>query len=260
MTSLRILSLNLHNTGSESEFITRCESITALAADADPDLIGIQELTDYMPQDLPYLTDRYAFYGKSRNSRLSDERSCILYRKERFRRIDAKTLWLSDTPEEPGSKFTFSVFPRIVTIMVLEDLESGKVFTFANTHLDHLLPGTRIKQCAVLRDLLRDNMLGEFLILTGDFNSTAVDPGAMLLLHDPDLRLRNLEDPDLKSSIHGFLQSAVSHYRPIDLIMASDFLNADLVKHLSGLYAGKFPTDHMPLLAEISLPDSVSKQ
>ena len=259
MTSLRILSLNLHNTGSESEFLTRCESITALAAAADPDLIGVQELTDYMPQDLPYLTDHYTFYGKSRNSHFSDERSCILFRKGRFRRIDAKTLWLSDTPEEPGSKYPFSVFPRIVTIMVLEDLESGRTFTFANTHLDHLLPGTRIKQCSVLRDLLRENMLGDFLILAGDFNSTAVDPGAMMLLHDPDLRLRNLEDPDLKSSIHGFLQSAVSHYRPIDLIMATDFLKADHVRHLSGLYAGKFPTDHMPLLAEVTLPDILPK-
>ncbi len=256
MKNLRILSLNIRDSGSRKEFLSRTDAITELVKSTDPDLIGVQELMDYMPEALPWLTETYGFYGKKRNSFTADERCCVLYRKERFRLLDGKTFWLSKTPEVPGSRYPLSVFPRIVTIACMEDREDGSRFTFANTHLDHLLPDSRLRQCRVLSSLLHEHRSGSFLILTGDFNSTAADPGARILLEDPDLHLRNIADPDARSSIKNLIQSAASHYRPIDLIMASDHLETVNAHLCSSMYCGKYPSDHMPLSAELSIPES----
>ena len=116
MTELNVMTLNIQNSLRSSAFDARVRSIDAMVAFHNPDLIGMQELTDDMIHKLPGMSDTYAFYGKRRESiRPADERCCVLYRKTRFRFISGKTRWLSDTPEVPGSRHFGSQFPRIVT-------------------------------------------------------------------------------------------------------------------------------------------------
>ena len=159
MTELKVMTLNLHNSMRSSSFEKRSRSISAMTAFHDPDLIGVQELVDSMVNKLPELSETYRFYGKRRGSmEIANERCCILYRNDRFNFFSGKTLWLSDTPEVQGSRFPGSMFPRIVTLAELEDRQSGKHFTFANTHLDHLIPYVRTQQAEVLARILKENM------------------------------------------------------------------------------------------------------
>ena len=252
MTELKVMTLNIHNSLRSASFDRRIRSISAMAAFHDPDLIGVQELTDDMINKLPEMSETYAFFGKRRgSSRQTDERCCILYRKTRFRFISGGTFWLSDTPEEAGSRYAGSMFPRIVTLAELEDLETGSHFTFANTHLDHLFPPVRTKQAEVLRNILKEKRTGDFLILTGDFNCSFPAEAVRLLTADEDLALKDTAPDDGRSTIRNFIQAGASHYRPIDHILISRNLTSVKSEIISGLYMGVYPSDHCPVLTFI---------
>ena len=72
MADYSIMSLNLKNTGplniGSMAFEDRVSSIEELICWNDPDLIGIQELTDDMIPFLPHTFDAYQFYGKARGN------------------------------------------------------------------------------------------------------------------------------------------------------------------------------------------------
>ena len=249
MTELNVMTLNIKNSLRSSAFDARVRSIDAMVAFHNPDLIGVQELTDDMIHKLPGMSDTYAFYGKRRESiRPADERCCVLYRKTRFRFISGKTLWLSDTPEVPGSKFPGSMFPRIVTLAELEDNETGTHFLFANTHLDHLIPHVRTKQAEVLRRILNEHRAGAFTIVTGDFNCSFPADALQKLTDDPDLDLQDTVPDDGRSTIRSFIQAGASHYRPIDHILVTKTVPVLKSEVISGMYMGVFPSDHCPIL------------
>ena len=252
MTELNVMTLNMQNNLQFASFGKRSRSITAMTAINDPDLIGTQELTDSMIPCLSEMTDTYAFYGKRRGSyKSSDERCCILYRKSRFRFIRGNTVWLSDTPDVPGSKFPGSMFPRIMTFAVLEDNPTGMRFTFANTHLDHLLPSVRSHQADVLRKILAQEKEGDFLILTGDFNCSYPSKAIAEVANDPKLKLQNVTEHETRISIRNFIQASTSRYRPIDHILCSDHLTVKKTEIISDLFMGVFPSDHCPVLTII---------
>ncbi|MBR2769293.1 MAG: endonuclease/exonuclease/phosphatase family protein [Solobacterium sp.] len=250
MKPLRVMSFNIHNSAM-SEFLGRRDSISLLVRTAEPDVIGIQEFDDKMIPGLDFLYETYGFTGRARASSKSNERCCIAYRKDRFRLKRSVTLWLSDTPEVPGSRYFLSVFPRIVTIAVLEDIDDHTVFTFANTHLDHLLPMARSRQIRVLSQLLKEYREGEFLVLTGDFNCTAAEASVLSILKDPVLCLRNPAPASPADLLNDLVHAASSRYRPIDLILVSDFLETRDFTSLTGLYAGKYPSDHTPVMVTL---------
>ena len=254
MTELKVMTLNLHNSMRFSSFEKRSRSISAMTAFHDPDLIGVQELTDNMISKLPEMAETYRFYGKRRgNGELANERCCILYRDDRFCFISGKTLWLSDTPEVPGSRYPGSMFPRIVTLAELEDKVSGKHFTFANTHLDHLISFVRTQQAEALIRILKENMNGEFLILTGDFNCSFPADAIRSLTEDPELSLKDTAPDDGRSTIRNFIQAGASHYRPIDHILVSRELAVMKSEIISGMYMGVFPSDHCPIMTTLEL-------
>ena len=254
MTELNVMTLNIQNSLRSSAFDARVRSIDAMTAFHDPDLIGVQELTDDMIHKLPGMTDTYAFYGKRRESfRPADERCCVLYRKTRFRFISGKTLWLSDTPDVPGSKFAGSMFPRIVTLAELEDMKTGTRFLFANTHLDHLIPFVRTKQAEVLRRILNEHKAGAFTIVTGDFNCSFPEDALHKLTEDPALSLQDTVPDDGRSTIRNFIQAGASHYRPIDHILVTKTVPVVRSEIISGMYMGVFPSDHCPIMTVLDL-------
>ncbi|MBQ9328258.1 MAG: endonuclease/exonuclease/phosphatase family protein [Solobacterium sp.] len=251
MTDLSIMTLNLRNSARLNEFKTRSKSISSMVSWHDPDLIGVQELMDYMIPELPSLTETYSFFGSARKSAAPvNERCCILFKKQRFRKIAGETIWLSDTPKEPGSKFLGSAFPRIATSILLEDLESGKTIRMCNTHLDHVLPSIRRKQAEVIQTYLRNHLDGDLTIVTGDFNCPDLSEPLQVLESDDTLHLHDTTPSDPKSTIRNFIQSSTSHYRPIDHILVSDTMTVNKTEILSGLYMGTYPSDHSPILVE----------
>ena len=78
-------------------------------------------------------------------------------------------MWLSDTPNVPGSKFEISKRVRIATYALLRDKATGREILFVNTHLDNASPEARLKQAEVLLSMLSEYDCAK--VVTGDFNS-----------------------------------------------------------------------------------------
>lgn len=137
-----------------------------------PDVIGFQEV---LPHVRAWLCDNlpdYTVLGMGRNNDYSGESVSIAYRKDRFDLVKFDQFWLSDTPDVPGSRYMLdqSPCPRISVQATLVSRKEGKLFTFANTHLDHV--GVYARLCGA--SLLMTKLLSENkypFILTGDFNA-----------------------------------------------------------------------------------------
>ena len=145
------------------------------------------------------------------------------------------------------------MFPRIVTLAELEDKTSGKHFTFANTHLDHLIPFVRTQQAETLARILKENMKGEFLILTGDFNCSLPADAIRIHTEDPELMLKDTAPDDGRSTIRNFIQAGASGYRPIDHILVNRDIPVVKSEIISGMYMGVFPSDHCPIMTTLEL-------
>jgi endonuclease/exonuclease/phosphatase family metal-dependent hydrolase len=139
------------------------------------DLLGVQEAhrrqLDEMVADMP----EYEWFGVCRTDGSTKpdpdgEFSAILYRKDRFERLDGNTFWLSETPEKAGSVGWDAALPRIATWVKLKDKETGVVFYHFNTHLDHIGVEARNASAKLLLQKIKSIAGENPAILTGDFN------------------------------------------------------------------------------------------
>lgn len=82
------------------------------------------------------------------------------------------TFWLSETPDQPGSRGWDAACNRVVTWSVFRDKETGREFLMMNTHFDHVGDTARIESAALI--IRKSASLSGKLpvILTGDFNVT----------------------------------------------------------------------------------------
>lgn len=243
-----MLTDGLYNFG-DNRFRCRIQAINEMIRINDPDVIGVQELTEAMK---PYMTDifrKYRMIGESRGSLFTDEYSAILFKADRFRLYDSGTLWLSEKPFQRRSKLLLSQFPRIVTFAVLYDEKEQKEFTFFNTHLDHNLEPVRNRQAEILRTLIHRYQTGSFTVVSGDFNAVPDSRTLQLLTENG---LKDTVTNEIGSTLRGKIGSRIQHNRPIDHILISEHMKLISLKKLDRKYAGYYPSDHYPLLAEIT--------
>ena len=107
----------------------------------DCDIIGVQEVTNKMFNDIKENFDDYTIVGKPRSKKYFSERN-NLFIKNRNKIINHNTFWLSKNPEKVGSQLWYSLYPRICTTAIVE-LENGDKVRVYNTHLDCFLPQAR---------------------------------------------------------------------------------------------------------------------
>lgn len=219
------------------------------------DIVGMQEVTESMHNDIKDNMSRYNIIGVPRTRKFFCERNDILIEK-RYNIFSSKTFWLSDTPDIEGSSKWFSVFPRICTTAVVE-MENRKKIRICNSHLDCFTSKAREYELRRLMEIIEKEQKKEKLplIVMGDFNSK------------PDSRLiKNLSDGvygnQKMSAVQEYdkrlyLSSTMSMFKGrekglhIDYIFVSEELkvnNAEIVRY--NLH-GKYPSDHYPLSAEI---------
>ena len=136
-----------------------------------PDVIGFQEV---LPDQRKWLEKRfedYEFTGEGRNAdRVNGEASPVAFRRDRFEIVRKGTFWLSETPDEPGSKSWDTAIQRICTYAVLKDKATGKTFSFANTHTDHRSEEAREKGMLLIIKRMKDFGKGAPVVFVGDHN------------------------------------------------------------------------------------------
>lgn len=186
---LRLMSFNVRYETPEDlggrSWRQRIPGATRMIRRLQPDCIGLQEALHGQVADLWASLPDYEFYGVGRDDgRRDGEYSGIFYRKCRYQPdpADCGTLWLSDTPEVPGSRTWGNEIPRVAAWIRLIDLATGRGFYVFNTHWDHKNQPSR-EQAALLIASRIDarKHADDPVALIGDFNSTETNPGITYL-------------------------------------------------------------------------------
>lgn len=183
--AVRVMSYNIRNSAGDrkspdNNWDGRKEDLANVIENENPDVIGFQEV---LPDQRRWLEKRfpdYTFVGDGRNSnRKSGESSPVAFRKSRFDMVKMGTFWLSETPDKPGSKGWDAAMPRVCSYAVLNDVKTGKRFSFANCHTDHRGEEARIKGMLLIIERMKEFGNGSPVVLVGDHNCFEHDKPSM---------------------------------------------------------------------------------
>lgn len=220
-----------------------------------PDVMGTQELFYEQGQYIVEKLPEYAWFGVSRRGNREDEHMGVFYRKERLKLIDSGDFWLSPTPEKPGSSAWGMSLPRMATWGLFEVQGSGAKFLFLNTHLAHRAEDEAARQKSAKLLAFRVGMQDENIpiVLTGDFNAPAGGPTyAVLGAALKDARVEAAEKLGPEGTFHGF-RGTVRKDR-IDWIMYRAPWKVEKVEAITFQREGRYPSDHLPVMAVFQLP------
>jgi endonuclease/exonuclease/phosphatase family metal-dependent hydrolase len=226
-----------------------------------PHIVGLQEVLISQLRDLRELLPEYGWVGVGRDDgREAGEFNPIFFLKDRFRLLESSTFWLSEEPDKPGVKGWDAACPRIVTWARLRDLWTGETLTAFNTHFDHVGERARRESALLVLSGMKSIGGGTPVVLTGDFNCTREDAayqtlvsagGASPFLRDArDISSRSPYGPP--ASFNGFQAERPSGL-PIDHIFVGPSAAVLRIGVLPGTWAGRFISDHNPVLAEVRL-------
>jgi endonuclease/exonuclease/phosphatase family metal-dependent hydrolase len=225
------------------------------------DIAGLQEALVGQVEALEGLLPEYSWVGVGRDDGAEGgEFSPVFYLRDRFRRLDSGTFWLSEKPGSPGPPGWDGACPRIVTWARLEDLRTGNPVVVFNTHFDHVGKTAREESARLLRSKIGSIAGRTVAVLTGDFNCKERDPPfAILTATDgpgPALldtrRLVRTPPYGSTSSYHGFSTDAAPGL-PIDHIFVRGGFEVLRWGIVADRWDGRFVSDHNPVLAEIRL-------
>ena len=261
---IRVMSFNIrYGTAPDGEnaWPHRQNLVVAVIKDADPDLLGLQEAlrdqVDFLSDEL----DGYDRVGVGREPDGKGEYSAILYRRSRFDLCDAGTFWLSDAPETPGSRSWGNNLPRICTWARLLDRTSGQRLLYLNTHWDHESQPARRHSGKLMGRRLQELSRGdEPAIVTGDFNAAPANPAFVALLEEGQLRdtFRDIH-PD-ETDINTFNGFGRPSGVKIDAVVATEHWETQDAKIVRTQVDGRFPSDHFPVTATLTLRDEVADE
>lgn len=256
--SFRVMTFNIRlNIASDGEnaWPARKNAVASMIRFHGADVVGVQEALPDQLRDLDALLPHFDRFGVGRAADLQGEHSAILYRRDRFELLAQGTFWLSETPEVAGSKGWDAAYERIATWGRLRDRRTRATFFLFNTHLDHVgaiarREGTRLllqKVRAIVSDATP-------VIVVGDFNSLPDgEPHALVVgsgFRDAFSKTR-CPHHGPTSTWNGFRE--IEPARRIDFIFVSEEI--EVLQHaiLSDTFDGRFPSDHLPVIAEMRL-------
>ncbi len=241
-----------------------------VAALARGDFWGLQEVLPEQRRDLAAALPDYGVVGRSRDADEATGEAClILYRRERWE-LDAaseRTLWLSETPEIPGSRSWDASLPRIVTLARFTERSSGRAIVIANLHLDHRGPESRRRAIEVVTSALLEASGASRaddaapaqsspprppIVLVGDFNTGPSSPPLRSLLDHRALdlvdawRVANPDAPE-QPTFNGWRDQYEGER--IDFILASQALPIEAATIDTTRPNGRWPSDHAPIRA-----------
>lgn len=263
---LRVGSFNIryNNRGDgEDAWPNRKQFVADVILESDADIVGLQEALHGQIEDLESLLPDHAWFGVGRDDgKEGGEFVPIFYRRDRFEVISKGHFWLSETPDQPGSRSWDAAITRMVSWMILKDKKSQREFLFANTHFDHRGSEARKESARMIREMLPKLAGKRPAILSGDFNCLATDePYATMTAKDEEGRMRwadarsiceaKPQGPD--STWCGFRK--VEPGRRIDFVFVSPQISVLQHVIVDRTFDGKFPSDHLPVFVTLQLPD-----
>src|SRR5215204_2192432 len=222
-------------------------------------ILGVQEALHEQVMDLSLSLSQYKYVGVGRDDgKRKGEYSAIFYDTTRLKLMGSSTLWLSLTPEIPGSKSWDAAITRIVTWSKFTDLRSKKTFFVFNTHFDHIGKEARRESATLLKQKVKEIAGYNPVIIMGDFNSKPSDDPIKILTDSTDkdkfidtkaVSLTHHYGP--QGTFNAFTSKEIEN-EPIDFIFLKGKWRVLQHATLSQTWGGRFSSDHFPVFAKLS--------
>ncbi len=266
---VRVMSFNLrYGTAKDgvNHWDNRKEMVVQTIQAFTPDLLGTQEtLTfqrDFIAEHCPNLQP----FGVAReDGKDKGEMAAIFYDRDRFELLDSGNFWLSETPDQAGSKGWDALLPRISSWVKLKDkrdTEALPIF-FLNTHFDHVGRTARVESAKLMRKMVQELGRDHRVVVSGDFNSgigsvvykelldgpEGGEPkGSSVILSDSYLATQSPHPDTFEGTTPGFDPNRVQGNR-IDWIFASQQWEVRSARIDRTSMNGRTPSDHFPITA-----------
>ena len=229
----------------------RYPATALMLQDQMPDVFGVQEAFEFQ---IRFIEDNFADYdsvGVGRdNGKSEGEFMSIFWNKKTVKMIKGGTFWLSETPEKPSMGWD-AACKRTATWALMKDKNTGKLFYFVNTHLDHKGAEARRKGLELIVSRIDEiNPKGYPMILTGDFNIKP-DNEALVGLEQRMQSARKIAPKTDNNATFNNWGKAKSDM-VIDYIYVSGFSACPEYHTVNEKYGQwKFISDHYPVYAKL---------
>lgn len=254
-THLKVMSFNLR-VDSKGDginyFFNRFDRVMDVLEKEKPDVVGFQEVTDSMRAALRDRLPDYAVLGCGRETDCHGESMLIAYRKNLVEVMSVENIWLSLTPQIPGSRYggDQSGCPRMFTAVKLKHDSVKEPFYFINTHFDH--EGKMARYLAAVQLIQYMSLHNEHFVLTGDLNATPDSPEIKLLSESLGFRGGKDCTATLEGTFHGFGRIPAEKQPKIDYIFSdAPCMKSYKVEDLP--VEGKYYSDHNAVCAILEM-------
>lgn len=260
--SLNVMTFNIRmdtpNDG-PNQWKFRKEHCAALIQYQAADFIGMQEAFIHQIKDLQGLMPQYRWFGLGRDDgKEAGEFSPLFYQANKFKLLKQATFWLSDSCDKVSFGWD-AACRRVVTWGHFKSLKTGKDFFVFNTHFDHMGKVARRESAHLVLRKIQEIAGKKPVILLGDFNATPEDEpiqilrqaqGALALTDSETISKAGHYGP--YSTFNAFKEEQTGKH--IDYIFVKN--GWECLRHAthSESWAGKFPSDHFPVSAQLRLP------
>jgi len=256
-TPFNIITYNIRmNTAADKEnaWPLRKDKVAGLLKFHEADIFNVQEALPEQMDDLAASFPGFDHVGVGRDDgKREGEHMAIFFSTSRFEKLDDGMFWLSETPDRPGLGWD-AACNRTCTWIKLKDRITKKSFLVLDTHLDHM--GVKAREegakliLARIPEINRENLP---LIFTGDFNLVKNSvPIQTILGVLSDASEKSITPPyGPEGTSGGFAVKPLK--RTIDFIFINNRVNVLRFGVLSDSFNMFYPSDHLPVLAEVQL-------
>lgn len=238
----------------ENAWPLRKDKVTGLLRFHKADIFNVQEALPEQMDDLTSGFPDFDHVGVGRDDgRRAGEHMGIFFRKSRFEKLADGMFWLSETPDKPGFGWD-AVCNRTVTWIKLKDRITKKSFYVFDTHFDHRGVKAREESAKqILRSIKDINSENLPLVLTGDLNLVKSSAPVQLILSELNDAMDKTVTPHYgpAGTSGGFDVKVLP--RKIDYIFINDKVKVLRHGNLSDSFGLFYPSDHLPVLAEVQL-------
>lgn len=219
----------------------------------EPPVLGLQEAEMIQVDDIITNCKGYSYIGVGRNDGVrSGESTAILYKTNEIQVDNWGTIWLSATPDVPGSYFPENEDRtcRTATWAVLTVKENGRKFFYLNTHLS-LYAASQSKEVMVILNTVAEKCpAGLPVVLSADWNVEEDDSALAPILAKYSSARQTAPITDNIETFHWWgSQSTISKHQHLDHIFYGGFDKCLRFRTLNMKWKGYWISDHHPVYA-----------
>lgn len=256
-STIKVMSFNIRyasNFGANS-WPKRRSGVVQVIQDTKADLIGTQEGLHHQLLYMDKELKNHKWIGVGREGGNKGEFMAIFYRTDRFKPLETRHFWLSNTPEVVGSASWGNNVKRMVTWVRFRDLKTTKEFYFWNTHFDHRSQPSREKSAQLILNRVEALKTKLPIILVGDFNAVAKANRAYDTLTSQGAFADSFETAAKKVNLgwntFNSFRKTEKGKRRIDWVLTKGPLTVKRTEIVLFDESKQIPSDHQPVTAVI---------